>query len=342
MRFPCQGNRRLSSRGAMPHVAKVPGTEQKATAICHVTLKSHAATAAGAAGPAIQRQMAVAGLAAAAWEEPPEVGILSRYCAASWHHPQGIHKVLRRLVPRLPDVAGALFVTLTHDRTQFAGPGSAFDNGRPHIRKVMDRLRKGIEWEGKRYQIDAPYCVKLEFHDDEEGWPHYHLIILTRRFVPVELLHELWGLGLCHVRRIKNDDFHYLLKYVTKRGEYPPWAMTRHRLRIFQPSHGFMKPLAKRKEAPKVVVPDPDPAVETYTRKRASFTIGERLHRWARMALLNQDGHFRTLTLALPFQELFDVLILSIAEFKRYLGNGFIKIDDRKQLIPWIKNPTMI
>jgi len=334
------GKRRRHPRVAVPHDAKVPGTEPRATAICHVTLKSHVASPAGATGPAIQRQMAVAGLAAGAWEDPPEVGTLSRYCPASWHHPQGIHKVLRRLVPRLPDVAGALFVTLTHDRLQFAGPGAAFDHGRPHIRKVMDRLRKGVEWEGKRYQIDAAYCVKLEFHDDEEGWPHYHLIILTRRFLPVELLYELWGLGLCHVRRIDNDHFRYLLKYVTKRGEYPPWAMMRQRLRIFQPSHGFMKPLAKRAEVPKAVVPDP--TLEGYTRKRASFTIGERLHRWARMALLNQDGHFRTLTLALPFQELFDVLILSIAEFKRYLGNGFIKIDDRKQLIPWIQNPNMI
>ncbi len=308
--------------------------------IVHVNMESRANTATGAVSPAIQRQVAIAGLAAAAWEAPPQVGILSRFCPASWHHPQGIHKIFRRLQPRLPEVSGSLFVTLTHDRTQFAGPAAAYNAGRPHIRKVMHSLRKGIRWGGKFYQITDPYCVKLEFHNDEDGWPHYHLIILTRRFLPVELLYEIWGYGRCNVRRISNDDFHYLLKYVAKSGEYPAWVRTRQRLRVFQPSHGFMKPMINPKQAPQQCAEDAE--VTALKPKRASFTIGERLHHWARMALLKYDGKFRTLIMALPFQELFDVLILSIAEAKRYLGNGFIKINHRKQLIPWTLNPGMI
>jgi hypothetical protein len=273
----------------------------------------------------------VAGLAAEAWQAAPGIGVLSSYCPASWHHPIGIKKVLRRIMPFLPDVSGALFVTFTFNRNDFSGPDSAHDMGRPHIRKVMDALRRGVEHDGKEFKIEAPYCVKVEFHEDD--WAHYHLIILTRRYIPGKLFNELWGFGRCNVKRINNQRFHYLLKYVTKGDGYPDWVLSRQRLRIFQPSHGFMTPRDALAPADKVKNIGPE-------RKRACFTIGQRLRRWSRMALYNKRGEFHTIMLCRPFQELFDRLVLSIAEDKRYLGNGFIKIRENRDLIKWILNPT--
>jgi len=286
-----------------------------------------------AAGPSTRQETLVGGLAAQAWEEGLGIGVLSEYCPASWHDPRGLKKVLRRLLPRLPDVSGGLFLTLTFDRNLFSDAGSAHDTGRPQIRKVMDKLRKGVTWDGKIYEIDAGYCVKLEFHRDE--WPHYHLIILTTRYVPKKLITAMWGNGICDVRRINNHRFHYLLKYVTKSGRYPAWVLSRRRLRVFQPSHGFM--VSPRKDT---LFAEKKPHKDYLRpRKRASYTIGQRLYRWSRMALYRQSNNFNsTILLARPFRELFDVLVLSIAEGKRYLGNGFIKINQARELLPWILN----
>jgi len=307
--------------------AKMPSIERMAPGLVRLAFPSRNSEA---AEPEHKREVIISGLAARAWEDGPGIGVLSEFCPASWHDPRGLRKVLRRIMSRLPDVAGALFLTLTFDRKLFADAGSAHDTGRPQIRKVMDKLRQGVTWNAKLYEIDAGYCVKVEFHNDD--WPHYHLIVLTRRYVPVELLAELWGNGICHVRRINNHRFHYLLKYVTKSGRYPDWVLGRKRLRVFQPSHGFMKPTdAAVPERPKPKAAPGQP------RKRASYTIGQRLHRWSRMALYNENGRFyRTILLARPFRELFDVLVLSIAEGNRYLGNGFIKINQARELIPWL------
>ncbi|MGB0412980.1 MAG: rolling circle replication-associated protein, partial [Coraliomargarita sp.] len=171
---------------------------------------------------------------------------IKEYVPCSWFHPKGIYKVLKRFWHRLPNVSGCLFATFTIDREamrrQGYGPSEAFDITRDRVRKMFYELRKGVEWEGKLYKIDAEYCTKVEFHDDEEGWPHFHVIWLTRRFVPAQMLSELWGFGRTNVKRIKNEDFHYLLKYVCKSGSIPEWVQKRQRLRIFQPSRGFLLP----------------------------------------------------------------------------------------------------
>ncbi|HVU38007.1 MAG TPA: hypothetical protein VHC95_06705 [Opitutales bacterium] len=311
--------------------AKMPSIERMAPGLVRVTFPQSKTCQPKAAEAETRRsEVLVSGLAARAWEETSGMGVLSEYIPASWHDPRGLRKILRRLLPRLPDVSGGLFLTLTFDRNLFADAGSAHDTGRPQIRKVMEKLREGVTWNGKLYRIKAAYCVKVEFHNDD--WPHYHLILLTRRYVPVELLAELWGNGICHVRRINNHKFHYLLKYVTKSGRYPDWVLGRKRLRVFQPSHGFMVSAG----TPALTE---EPRRQLRPRKRASYTIGQRLYRWSHMALFNQNGKFySTIPLARPFRQTFDVLVLSIAEANRYLGNGFVKINEPKELMPWMLN----
>ena len=101
---------------------------------------------------------------------------IKEFIPASWFHPVGIFKVLARLWDRLPDVSGKLFLTLTLDPKNYANEETAFEDSRQWMRKVFFQLRNGVEHEGKVYTIDAPYCIKVEFH--ESGWVHYHAIFL--------------------------------------------------------------------------------------------------------------------------------------------------------------------
>lgn len=254
---------------------------------------------------------------------------IKEFIPPSWFHPLGIFKVLARFWDRLPDVSGKLFLTLTLDPKSFADEETAFEESRDWMRKIFYQLRQGVEHEGKTYLIDAPYCVKVEFH--ESGWVHYHVIFLTRRFLPKELLAELWGLGWVKVQRISNSDFRYLLKYVTKLDELPAWVRKRRRLRVFQTTKGFLKPLPK-KETVISLVDELKPK-----RKRASYTMDERFWRWACMAVIRQSGQARTVRFQIPYREIFDHLVLAAALDGRYKGSGEIIINRKEGLTLWLK-----
>ncbi len=114
---------------------------------------------------------------------------IKEFIPASWFHPVGIFKVLIRFWNQLPDVNGKLFLTFTLDPKNYASEEAAFEDSRDWLRKVFYQLRQGVKHKGKIYTIDAPYCIKVEFH--ESGWVHYHAIFLTRRFLPKELLAAL-------------------------------------------------------------------------------------------------------------------------------------------------------
>ena len=105
--------------------------------------------------------------------------------------------------------------------------------------------------------------------------------------------------------------------------------LTRHRIRIFQASHGFLIAIAAPEK------PKAKPAFKP-KRPRASYLIGERLARWDRMALFLKNGRGQAMLLVRPFQQLFDELVFSIAEEGRYLGLGLIKINHTTELIPWL------
>lgn len=250
---------------------------------------------------------------------------IKEFIPASWFHPVGIFKVLARIWDRLPDVSGKLFLTLTLDPKNYANEETAFEHSRQWMRKVFFQLRRGIEHEGKIYRVDAPYCVKVEFH--QSGWVHYHVIFLTHRFLPKELLAELWGLGWVKVQRIQNQDFHYLLKYVTKPDELPAWVLKRKRLRVFQSTKGFLKPLP----------PEPKTISLKEPQKRASYTMDERFWRWACMGVLRWNGKARTIRFQIPYREIFDHLVLAAALDGRYNGGGEIIINRKEGLSSWLK-----
>jgi hypothetical protein len=261
---------------------------------------------------------------------------IKEFIPASWFHPVGIYKVLARFWDRLPDVSGKLFLTFTLDPKNYANEENAFEDSRDWLRKVFYQLRHGIEHEGKDYVINAPYCIKVEFH--ESGWVHYHAIFLTRRFLPKELLAVLWDRGWVTVQRITNKDFHYLLTYVTQPEALPEWVKQRKRLRVFQTTKGFLKPAAETKPAtPKSELDKLKPK-----RHRASYTIDERFWRWACMAVIRQNGNARTVKFRMPYREIFDQLVLSAAREGRYKGSGEIIIPRKEGLTLWLKTQNQL
>jgi len=265
-----------------------------------------------------------------------EPAILCPFTPKSWFHPRGIRKVLADIEPRLPDVRGSLFLTFTIDPSLEPDPLEAFKHSRDKLRRVFHKLRKGVPWGDKRFCIDAPYCIKVEFH--QSGWVHYHCIFLTRRFLPGELLNELWGLGRTNVQRVKSDnDFRYLLKYVTKGGSLPDWALELKRIRIFQPSRGFYRQPESTPCPDEPVEAEPPQDTEPVgVQKRASYTLGERLERWRKQATYIQGDKVRAVNLCEPFQDLLGLYVLAVARAGNYLGNGRIQINKEKEIIPWL------
>lgn len=260
---------------------------------------------------------------------------LSPHIPVSWFHPIGIKKVLKRFWHRLPDVNGSLFITLTVNPHYFDDEASAFEHARDRIRRITDRLRSGIKWEGKIFKLNAPYSVKVEFH--ESGWPHFHIVMLTRKFLPARLLEHIWGYGWTHVARIKQSKFEYILKYVSKSQSVPDWVKSKKRIKIFQPSKGFLKPEITKGNLK-----------NSKSQKRAKKqslqnTIGERLDKWERMArFTDEEGNINTFEFPCPFKEIFDHLIFEIALDGRYLGNQKTEINNTKQVKIWAKTAKQI
>jgi hypothetical protein len=255
---------------------------------------------------------------------------LKQFVPASWFHPVGIYKVLARIWERLPDVGGKLFLTFTLDPKLYANEEAAFEDSRKWLRKVFLQLRHGVEHEGRIYTIDAPYCVKVEFH--ESGWVHYHVSFLTRRFLPKELLAELCGLGWVKVQRITNKDFHYLLKYVTKPDDLPGWVKNRKRLRVFQTTKGFLKPSTKPKRSSEPVLDESKPKLV-----RASYTMEQRFRRWECLGVIRLHGMARTIQFSVPYRDIFDHLVLSAALDGRYKGSGEIIVPRKEGITSWLK-----
>ncbi len=266
---------------------------------------------------------------------------LSPHTPASWFHPIGIKKVLNRLEPRLPDTKGCLFLTFTLNPQLFEDEEDGFNQSRGKLRKLFYKLRNGLEYEGKKIQINAPYCVKTEFH--QNGWVHYHVVFLN----------QLWGLGRTNVKKVETDDFKYLLKYFSKPSDLPEWVQRKNRNRIFQSSRGFLKPDPKKEAenqqkttSPKESDPLEDSIGENEEgqdkeatppeKRRASCTIGERFKRWKCMGKLSIESTVLTVYFQRPFKELLHEVQLEYAMKGQYLGNHTIQIHKIKELLFWI------
>ncbi|WOO42363.1 rolling circle replication-associated protein [Rubellicoccus peritrichatus] len=261
-----------------------------------------------------------------------QICTLGPFYPESWFHPIGALKLKKKLMAKLPDVSGCLFLTFTVNPNEYANPESAYNISRQKLRKLFYSLRNGVNWNGKHFKLNSPYFVKTEFH--KNGFAHFHVVFLTKRFLPGILLNQLWKLGRTNVKRISNKDFHYLLKYVVKNNDLPEWVKNRNRIRIIQSSHGFYSKLAeiaKRNLIPKVFP----------RKRRKKNTIGERIEIWRHKAVFRKGKRAWTVNLSKPFFEILSEVILPLAHADQYLGEWTIQILNIGEIEKWLKNQQM-
>lgn len=160
--------------------------------------------------------------------------LLSPYSPHSWWHEHGRLSMVRRLEAKgFPNLWGWLFVTVTVVPDDYDSPVEAYEKGADRVRRMVANLR------ANGYPIRR-YFSKLELH--ESGFPHWHLGLDCREFIPNDDVSDAWGLGFTKTKRVtKARDFKYLWKYVVKGNEeIPDWVLDYpRRIRVFQTSVGF-------------------------------------------------------------------------------------------------------
>ncbi len=261
----------------------------------------------------------------------PERIELSEYVPRSWLTREGSCKMQEHVMRDLPDLIGAQLITLTIDQGRFAGPEEAFEATRPEIRKFFDKLKRGVQFEGQRYEINAPYATKVEFH--ENGWAHFHIVVLTRREIPAKLIKQLWKYGHTDRQTITGlKQVRYLLKPPMKGLCFPSWALNRKKLRIWQPSQSFKRPTG---DQPSATRPRTN-SEGRFNSPRRSFTIGQRILRWAHSGSLRIGGRFHVIRLAAPFRSLWAKLEPGIQLEGRELGLRRVAITSVEDFLPWV------
>jgi len=135
---------------------------------------------------------------------------LRAYHGANWFTDRGVREK-RRLIEKkgLPNVKHCLFITLTIPEGVCL-PCHAYEKGKARVPLFLRAFRKAI---GRNFA----WAWKLEFQ--QNGMPHWHLIVDFKEHIPPEFLYlfeKWWGLGRVNVKRLKYDEFLYLFKYVSK------------------------------------------------------------------------------------------------------------------------------
>ena len=169
---------------------------------------------------------------------------LEAYRPETWFSLEGARIKKRRMhLAGVPDMRDWRFITLTIGLRSLT-PREAYELGKDRMRRFLARLRKAF---GRTFR----WCWKLEVHHDEDGYPHWHLLVDYRKKIPVELFEriaEWWGLGRIDIRRVESKDWEYVFKYVSKGLEdLPEWVVRyKGRIRIFQTCAGFYTKRRKR------------------------------------------------------------------------------------------------
>ncbi|MBL9214405.1 MAG: hypothetical protein JNG83_02905 [Opitutaceae bacterium] len=249
--------------------------------------------------------------------------VLGMYIPASWWHAEGRRKMVKRLEARgFPWLKGWLFFTLTIDPDKFAGPVEAYEAGKDRIRRVIHELRE------RGYDIKR-YASKLELQ--ENGWPHWHLLVDTRRFIAEDMLQDIWGHGFVDVKRIKPTKWTYLFKYVVKGNEgIPQWVLDYpKRIRVFQTSSGFFSSPSPSREKK-------EPADDEDCESGQPETLAQKFARWATTATVRAREsirHVKTVRLVRPYR---DILIDHVTRAGRVIDWFHIPLTNQ-QLIQCIQ-----
>lgn len=149
------------------------------------------------------------------------------------------YSLRRKLAEALKDWDSILMITLTVDQMLFSGPCEAYEWVRSHFgigRLVRDMKRLGLVGSGRYFSV-------IEFQ--ENGWPHWHILIESR-FILHSEIERLWGrlrppgiarepgrplFGICRfsARSFKSPEHaaNYSTKYLVKEPKHgwPNWVL---------------------------------------------------------------------------------------------------------------------
>jgi hypothetical protein len=211
---------------------------------------------------------------------------------ANWYTNEGAKKKFHLLEKKgLPSFYNWRFLTLTIDKDKFKSNQSAYEYVKPRLRYFIRDLKKflGVS--------DLQYLWKLEFQ--ENGNPHWHMIINYQKPICITTLFNIWGFGYIDIQRIKCKKIPYAFKYITKSIEgLPEWFLQYNRPRVFQ-SSGIFPPC---NDPCWSVEKKDEEEVELVASSSSPETLGQRLTRYSKSITLKKEGRaFKNVFVACSF-----------------------------------------
>jgi hypothetical protein len=199
------------------------------------------------------------------------------YQPANWYSEIGAQKKLFQLEKKgLPNFYNWRFVTLTVDPLKFNSEQSAYEHIKERMRYFIRSLKSFLNIS------ELQYAWKLEFQ--ENGMPHWHMLINYKRPIDVHELTRLWSYGRIDIKRCKDKVFPYTFKYASKSVEgLPKWFLKYKRPRLFQSSGIFQ-------DSKESVNEENEEEVETNSSSPQSETLGQRLVRYSKTVQFKKDG----------------------------------------------------
>jgi len=157
------------------------------------------------------------------------VDLVLKNCQARrvWYTARGAAGNAKRVLARAPNVKGYVLLTLTIDPARFESPEDAYSQVVSSWTDFNSSLRRAF-YDGR----EMSYFRKMELQ--ENGWPHWHLIINLRKLnlSEMQLLTRIWGYGRTDLEFIRDvSALQYVLKYVSKVVEtsndlgLPDWVL---------------------------------------------------------------------------------------------------------------------
>ena len=247
------------------------------------------------------------------------------YVPRSFAHPEG-YKLCRKEMERrgLPDFTGWLFVTNTVDRERYSSPHEAYEDIKGKLKDGIKKLR----YHG--YKVKR-WVRAMEFHEDDEGWPHWHWVLDERRFIPWQLLNKCFPWGYTDIERIKDGGAvaGYMFKYITKSGTLPDWILDNYkRIRFIQTSGVFESDVQvfvdSEQDAGYSALDDADKVEEPVLR--------EKIRRWDMKAIIvqerpNEKPIVRTIKLNCSYLDMW-LIMRQIEEVPAYWQNIYLERPD--------------
>lgn len=163
------------------------------------------------------------------WLDPESAGLLGAQLAK---------RLLERVAVARAEGQGGRFLTLTYRRVPGEDARQLWrrQQEEKHVAMFMRRLSRAL-----RADLRGKWLCKLEFQED--GYVHWHIILLGVGFFDVATLERCWGHGFVWIEPLTTERVKYVCKYVAKAGVMPAWLYGERpgSVRVVRVSHGFWR-----------------------------------------------------------------------------------------------------